>query len=133
LPISPYHWNSSSSPANRTLPARRSRPRRWRSSSVVELWFAVADFSKGAVRRGRCDQSNESMKDEGGKLIFISRAVDGNCYPKILFASLEQRKHLCIRTIRIPRTSQLATRAHVLADPAQYRTHDRLARIKFSA
>ena len=30
-------------------------------------------------------------------------------------------------------TSQLATRAHVLAGPAQYRTDDRLARIKFSA
>src|SRR5947207_2393082 len=53
--------------------------------------------------------------------------------PRILFASLEQRKQLRIRTIRIPRTNQLATRAHVLAGPAQYRAHDRLAGIKFSA
>src|SRR5206468_8300653 len=53
--------------------------------------------------------------------------------PRILFASLEQRKHLRIRTIRIPCTSQLATGAHVLAGPAQYRAHDRPARIKFSA
>src|SRR5438046_8430451 len=53
--------------------------------------------------------------------------------PRILFASLEQRKHLRIRTIRIPRTGQLATRAHVLPGPAQYRTHDRLARVKFSS
>src|SRR5947208_7481617 len=53
--------------------------------------------------------------------------------PRILLASLEQRKHLRIRTIRIPRTNQLTTRAHVLAGPAQYGAHDRLARIKFSA
>src|SRR5438067_12656678 len=53
--------------------------------------------------------------------------------PRILFASLEERKHLRIRTIRIPRTNQLTTRAHVLAGPAQYRAHDKLAGIKFSA
>ena len=46
--------------------------------------------------------------------------------------SLQQRKHLRIRTISIPRTGQLATRAHVFTGPAQYRAHDRLARIKFS-
>src|SRR5947199_9443402 len=57
----------------------------------------------------------------------------GIVLPRILFASLEERKHLRIRTIRIPRTGQLATPAHVLAGPAQDRTHDRLARIKFSA
>src|SRR5207253_10209373 len=39
---------------------------------------------------------------------------------------------LRIRTISIPRTGQLATRAHVFTGPAQYRAHDRLARIKFS-
>src|SRR5438067_13077951 len=57
----------------------------------------------------------------------------GIVIPRILFASLEERKHLRIRTIRIPRTSQLTTRAHVLAGPTQYRAHDRLARIKLSA
>ena len=57
----------------------------------------------------------------------------GIVLPRIPFASLEQRKHLRIRTIRIPRTNQLTTRAHVLAGPAQYRAHDRLDGIKFSA
>src|SRR5438046_1743699 len=73
------------------------------------------------------------MDEKPGRPLFISRAVDGNCYPRTLFASLEQRKHLRIRTIRIPRAGQLATRAHVLAGPAQYRAHDRLAGIKFCA
>src|SRR5437870_3283780 len=69
------------------------------------------------------------MKEEGGNIEQLMGIVN----PRILFASLEQRKHLRIRTIRIPRTNQLTTRAHVLAGPAQYRAHDRLAGIKFSA
>jgi hypothetical protein len=50
----------------------------------------------------------------------------------LALASLQQRKYLRGRAIRIPRTGQLATRSHVFACPSQYRAHDRLARIKFS-
>src|SRR5437667_1189798 len=71
------------------------------------------------------------MKEESGFL--YPEQLMGIVIPRILFASLEQRKHLCVRTIRVPRTGQLAMCAHVLAGPAQYRAHDRLARIKFSA
>jgi len=49
-----------------------------------------------------------------------------------LLGSLEQRKHLRIRTIPIPRTGQLAASAHVFAGAAQYRAHDRLTRFKFA-
>src|SRR5207249_11793956 len=47
-------------------------------------------------------------------------------------ASLEQRKHLRVRTISVARTRHLAARTGVFAYPTQYRAHDGLARIKFT-
>jgi hypothetical protein len=48
------------------------------------------------------------------------------------FRLLEQSEHLRVRTIRIPRAGDLATRTHVLAGSAQNRTNYGLAGREFT-